>query len=217
MIGNLQISPRFQALLADFDIEAFQNNSGTIFGLWPDLTLAYVNLGWVQFAALNDGEPQNDSEWRLGRCVMDAIAEPLRPFFVENYGRCLREGRPWEHVYDCSSAELYREFHLTAFPLGEAEGLLVVNSLRREAIHTRVPCPPLDELYRDDGGMVTQCCHCRRVRRIGEAKVWDWVPAWVSDRPANTSHGLCEPCMGFHYSERRMNLGAFAEPFKTWS
>ncbi len=210
--------PRFEALLADdFDAAALENDGGTIYGLWPAFNLAFFNSGWLRFAALNDGEPQISVQWPLGRCVLEAIAEPLRPFFVENYGRCLREGRPWEHAYECSSPEVYRQFHMTAFPLGNAEGLLVVNSLRREVPHTRVPCPPLEELYRNDNGVVVQCCHCRRTRRAGTQNVWDWVPAWLSNRPASTSHGLCEPCMGFHYSDRQSDSGGIAEPFKTWS
>ena len=216
MTGNPQADPRFQALLADFDGEAIQNNRATIYGLWPDLALAYFNSGWTRFAALNGGEPQISAEWPLGRCILDAIAEPLRPFFVENYGRCLREERPWEHAYECSSASVYRRFHLTAFPLGAAAAVLVVNSLRQEVAHTRVASPPLEQLYRDADGIVMQCCHCRRVRRVDDPKVWDWVPEWLTHQPANTSHGLCEPCMGFHYAERRIDRPGVVEPFKTW-
>jgi hypothetical protein len=209
--------PRFLALLAEFEIDALQNDGGTIYGLWPDLTLAYVNLGWMRFSSLNGGEPQITSEWTRGRFVLDAIAEPLRPFFAENFERCLRDGRPWEHVYECSSADHFRLFHMTTFPLGAAEGLLVVNSLRQEVAHPRIACPPLDELYRNEYGIVTQCSHCRRVRRNGSDQVWDWVPAWVATQPPNTSHGLCEPCIGFHYSSQRTNGEEFAKSFKTYS
>ena len=212
-----QNSLGFQALLADFDGESLQNDNGTIFGLWPDLRLAFVNSGWMQFSTKNGGEPRITSEWKLGRCVLDAIAKPLRPFFAENYGRCLREGRPWEHVYECSSADHFRLFHMTTFPLGVAEGLLVVNSLRQEIAHSRIACPPLDKIYRNEHGILAQCSHCRRVRRIGENQVWDWVPAWVNTQPADTSHSLCEPCIGFYYSSQRTNSKDFVESFKTYS
>src|SRR6202042_2406372 len=102
---------------------------------------------------------------------------------------------------ECSSPEVYRQLHMTAFPLGRAEGLLVVNSVRLEVAHLRVACPPLEELYRNREGIIAQCCHCRRVRRAREPNVWDWVPAWLTNQPENTSHGLCEPCMAFHYSD----------------
>ena len=71
-------------------------------------------------------------------------------------------------------------------------------------------------LYRSAEGVLVQCCHCRRVRRIEEPMVWDWVPAWLTAGPEGTSHGLCEPCVGFHYSKEQMRSRAFAEPFKTW-
>lgn len=214
---EVQCDPRFQALLVEFDRESLRNDSGTIYGLWPDFTLAYVNLGWMRFAALNGGEPKLTSQWTLGRCVLDAISEPLRPFFAANYKRCLQEERPLEHLYECSSSRLYRQFHMTTFPLGNAEGLLVVNSLRQEVAHTRIVCPPLDELYRNEHGIVAQCSHCRRVRRIGADQIWDWVPAWVADMPPNTSHGLCEPCIGFYYSEQRSNHDGFVQSFSTSS
>jgi len=211
MTDNPHNDPRFLALLADFDREALLNDVGTIYGLWPDFTLAYFNLGWKRFSALNGGEPKLSSEWTLGRCSLDAISKCVRPFFAANYKRCLQEGRPWEHVYECSSARLFRTFHMITFPVGDAEGLLVVNSLRREIAHTKNACPPLDELYRNEHGIVTQCCHCRRMRRRGAEQVWDWVPAWVTTQLPNTSHGLCDPCIGFHYSAKRMD-GDGVEP-----
>src|SRR6056297_1105353 len=143
---------RFSPLLAEFEFDQIDPPGGvgsTIYGLWPDLTLAYANSAWSHFAAQNGGEPAISTDWSLGRCIMEAIAEPLRPFFFENYGRCLRESRPWEHVYDCSSADVYREFYMTVFPLGKAEGLLVIHSRRIETKHDRVPHPPLEGRYRD--------------------------------------------------------------------
>lgn len=207
---------RFQSLLTSFNIESLQYSSETIYGLWPTLTLAYLNVGWKRFSSMNGGEPKITSEWPLGRCVLDAVSEPLRPFFAENYRRCLEDGRPWEHTYECSSADTLREFHMTAFPLGKSEGLLVINSLRREAVHTSVVSSPLDEHYRNEHGIVTQCSHCRRVRRTKATQVWDWVPAWVSTPPANTSHGLCEPCFGFYYAEQPQQWRGSVQPFKTF-
>ncbi len=215
MTDNADYDPRFLKLLSAFEVNSLQNDGGTIYGLWPDLTLAYFNKEWKRFAMLNGGEPQITSEWNLGRCVLEAMAQPLRPFFTDNYGRCLREGRPWEHLYECSSADLFRQLHMTTFPLGAAEGLLVVNSLRLETPHTTVACPPLDELYRNEHHIVAQCSHCRRVRRAKGIPTWDWVPAWVSNHPPNTSHGLCEPCIGFYYSPQHTNRAGFAKSFRT--
>ena len=135
--------PLFLPLLSDFDLDQLESENDTIYGLWPDLTLAYASPAWTRFAAENDGEPAISTEWGQGRCILDAIAEPLWRFFVENFARSLQESRPWGHLYECSSADLYREFHMKVFPLGRAEGMLVVHSLRLETAHTRNPCPPL--------------------------------------------------------------------------
>ncbi len=215
MIDQQNNDPRFLNLLRDFDRDALEIDDATIFGLWSDLTLAYTNPGWKRFSAMNGGEPTITSEWALGRCVLDAIAEPLRPFYAANYRKSLMEGRPWEHVYECSSADQFRLMHMMVLPLGAAEGLLVINSLRQEIAHSRTPLPPLDELYRNAHGIVTQCSHCRRVRRDGTEHVWDWVPAWVVAQPARTSHGLCEPCIGFHHPLQPRNVRGPTDSFKT--
>lgn len=208
------IDPQFGRLLEDFEREAIAVSEDVVYGMWPDLTLAYFNHGWNRFAEANSGQPAIRTEWTLGRRLLDAIAEPLHPFFIANYRRCLEERRPWEHTYECSSATVYRTFHMVAYPLGESEGLLVVNSLRLMTEHTRESVPATDGLYRNQHGMVTQCCHCRRVRRPGVADTWDWVREWVATQPPATSHGICPACFGFHYSPLRDQRQGFMQPFQ---
>lgn len=215
MTETARIDPGFKPLLGDCDLAAVSESADTIYAVWPDLTLGFVNRGWTQFALQNNGVPTVPEHWSLGRCILEAIAQPLRPFFESNYAKCLREQRPWEHCYECSSPHTYRRFHMLTFPLGNAEGLLVVNSLRQEAAHTRTPRPAVASLYRNEHGVVTQCSHCRRVRRVGLEHTWDWVPDWVSRCPADTSHGLCEPCMSFHYSPNRSLGAGFVPSFRT--
>ena len=205
----------FVELLRDFDPAKLDASDETIYGLWPDFTLGYFNNGWRRFARENGGEPSISKNWPLGRCVMDTIPEPLKPFFQENFAKCLRENRPWEHRYECSSVELIRTFHMLSFPLGKAAGLLVINSLRHEGTNTCTSCPPLEQRYRNEHGILTQCCHCRRVRRVGTEHTWDWVPEWIDKRPKRISDGLCQPCMGFHYSPQRFYDADFAQAFHT--
>jgi hypothetical protein len=215
MVDKALTDPQFGRLLGDYDLAAISASEATIYGVWPDLTLAFVNQGWTRFAVRNNAEPTFHAKWSIGRNIVDAIALPLRPFFEENFARCLADKRPWEHCYECSSAELFRKFHMMTFPLGNADGLLVVNSLIQETPHTGTPCPPIESLYRNEYGMVTQCSHCRRIRRSGMEHTWDWVPDWVKAYPSDTSHGLCEPCLGFYYSPHR-GAGTFAESFRTF-
>lgn len=210
MINN----PEIDRLLWDSYPAAIHNADQAIYVLRPDLTLAYVNLGWTRFAAQNGGDPMISSNWPIGSSVLTAIAAVLRPFFAKNYAKCLQEKRPWEHRYECSSPELYRSFVMMTYPLGAGEGLLTVNSLVQEMPHTRCSHEPMEALYRDQHNFILQCCHCRRVKRRGAEPRWDWVPDWVRACPANTSHGLCEPCFGFHYRNSDQSNG-FSDTFRT--
>jgi hypothetical protein len=47
----------FRPLLADCESGALEDATGTVYGLWPDLTLAFMNPAWFRFAAENRGEP----------------------------------------------------------------------------------------------------------------------------------------------------------------
>src|SRR6478736_3553050 len=117
----------FRQLLKEFSPDLLHQCSQTIFAMRPDLTLAYVNIGWQTFATLN-GEPQISSKWPLGRCVLDAMTSTFRDFFKSNFATCLNQTRPWGHRYECSSPQACREFKMLVYPLGVAQGFLVVNS-----------------------------------------------------------------------------------------
>ncbi|MGN6133451.1 MAG: hypothetical protein ACTHOU_03080, partial [Aureliella sp.] len=72
------------SLLDEFNVEELDRLAATIYGLTPDLKLAYTNPAWHRFA-LENGGSKIAPQWGLGRSILEAIAEPLRPFFVENY------------------------------------------------------------------------------------------------------------------------------------
>jgi hypothetical protein len=209
------LNSRFFRLLNEFDFDQLQSDAGTIYGLWPDLTLAYTNPAWSRFASDNGSEGTISGRWSMGCNVIDAIAQPLRAFYIKNYDRCLSEGRPWEHSYACTAANQDRMFHTIVFPLGAGEGLLVVNSLQVDLGHGRISRPPMEAQYRNRSGIINQCCHCRRIRRVGEGPIWDWIPAWARRNPVRTSHGLCAACSGFYYAEARWNLKSVIRPFST--
>ena len=209
-MAELNCDPDFLPLLDGFQLSVLQRDPGTIYGLWPDLRLAYTNSGWSQFAAENGGEPAISQNWGLGADITRAIAEPLRPCFQECYGQCLREDRPWVHMYECSTPAVYRAFQMKVFPLRRSAGLLVINSLKVVAAMQR-PCEaPLEQRYRDGNGLILQCAHCRRVRPLDGQ--WDWVADWVKRPPPKTSHGICEVCVAYYFTIRR---GRFDPPFST--
>lgn len=199
-------APGFGPLLAGFDPAALDQHQGTVFGLWPDLTLAYFNPAWFAFARDNAGEPAISAQWVLGRHVMDAIPEALQPFYAGWFRQTLAQAagpRPVVHVYECSSAGIYRRFVMHVYPLRRGTGLLVVNSLDVEQPYAeatgQIAQAPDPSRYLDSQGIVHQCAHCRRIEAVGAGNRWDWVPQWVEHPPASTSHTLCNLCLDHYY------------------
>lgn len=207
-------NPVFERLMSGFHSDAMYLSQDSICGLWPDLTMAYFNSGWTQFAERNGGEPTISERWSIGSQVLDAMAVPIRGFFREKFERVLRERRLWEHLYECSSSSVERRMKMTVYPLGAREGLLAVHSLVQEQPNSQSGSSPLEEIYLNQEQLIVQCCQCRRVQRAGAANVWDWVPAWVDSPPRNTSHGLCDPCFGFYYADGRFLSNLGQKPFQ---
>jgi hypothetical protein len=83
------------------------------------------------------------------------------------------------------------------FPL-EA-GFAVINSLRVEHPHDRLPIAPDDAVYRNKSGFLRMCANCRRTNRVADPAAWDWVPAYVDRRQTDVTHGVCPACMEFYY------------------
>ena len=199
-----RFSPGFRDLLKTFELPVIEAHAGTVFGLWRDLRLAYFNPWWLKFAEENDGEPSISLDWGLGRSLLDSVPDILRPFYRDLYGNALQQGRlpPLQHEYECSSADLFRRFMMTVYPLRQGEGFLVVNSLAVEKAHDpheRKDNEPDPGTYIGDDGLIRQCSNCRRTKNAKEPNRWDWVSAWVAEPPARTSHTLCAFCLAHYY------------------
>jgi hypothetical protein len=199
----VQCHPDFAPLLVKFDPGALESHPSTVYGLFPDFTIAYFNPAWVAFAADN-GLGDVQSRWGLDADIRDALSEPLRTYYVAAYERCLRSGEVWQHEYECSSHMYFRRFSLHAYPLGQREGLLIVNSILVEQPHGAHPEHGHLEQYLESG-MLRQCMHCRRVRHPEHAHRWDWVPALLQKPYDQTSHGLCAVCSDYYF-------GPFSDP-----
>ncbi len=193
-----QVDPEFKPLLRNHNLPALTAHAGTVYGIWADFRLAYVNPGWFRFAADNDGEPGVSSHWTLGRSILEAMPARLRQFYRGQYASVLRSGTVWTHRYECSSDRIYRVFRQVVCPLSK-EGLLIANSLVVEQPHDAAARPAADaddETYRNRVGVISQCGLCRRVRNQREPERWDWVPAWVKRMPEQVSSAVCPVCMG---------------------
>jgi len=201
--------PRFSPLLNQFRSVDLDRNPDTVYGLWPDLTLSYLNRAWFNFAAANGGEPAISDRWGLGTPVADAWPECLRTWYRDFMAAAFATGgkRPAQHEYECSSSELRRRFVMSVYSLAgpSGDGLLVVNSPLIEAPWTALgtkAMPPVSPSYVDAAGLMHQCVHCRRIRTIGNPAEWHWVPEWVAHAQPNVSHVLCDLCLEHYYPTR---------------
>ena len=193
----------FISLLGGFDLETLEAHQGPVVGLWSDYRMAYLNPAWFAFARENDGEPEISRDWPLGRSMMDAVPEELKSFYRQAFEKCLDSGIPWHHNYECSSAEVLRRFHLTAYPLKQHGGLLIVHSLTKEIPHEdnrRQGLAFSAPQHLDHHGFVHQCANCRRVQNLKKGPdCWDWVPSLIETPYARTSHSICPICLAFYH------------------
>ncbi|HBP86331.1 MAG TPA: hypothetical protein PKK23_18580 [Nitrospirales bacterium] len=204
--------PSFRKILGSFNELNIETHSAPVYGLWKDLTLAYFNPAWFTFAKENHGEPAISSEWKLGRNVLESVTRHLKAFYADFFQACLEDGRnqsrPYQLVYECSSAETFRKYLMTLYALRRDEGLLVVNALVQE--RPRGPSAlkepqeiRLSDIYSDKNGIIHQCAHCRKVKNVKHQNRWDWVSECVDTVPPNIRHDLCPFCFDYYYPAAR--------------
>jgi hypothetical protein len=160
-----------------------------------------VNAAWDAFATGNGG-PGCTGAVLVGSHYAAHVAgeEP-----GQRLAASLRRGLAGETVGDdseCNTPERFRHLRTLYLPVrarhdGPVAGLLVIHTVLREGPIGEVhPAHPPDEAaYRGAGGLIRMCSCCRRARRLAGPQRWDYVPAWVSQRPAEVTHGLCEACL----------------------
>ena len=122
--------PRFRALIERVGARAFDESRDVIYGLWPDLRLAYTNAAWTKFARENDGEVTLGA-WGLGRSVPEAFGPALEGFYARAFSEALARGTVWEHTYSCPSPDVNRWYAMRVLPI-EGQGLMVCHSLVAE-------------------------------------------------------------------------------------
>lgn len=200
------MDPAFPAFLEGFKLESLESSSSVIYATDSELRLIYFNPSWFAFARDNGGEPAISTRFPLFTPLMDAILGPLKQFYLAAFLRVLEKGSPWEHEYECSSETYYRRFHQTIYPLRNRKGLVFVNSLLVDALHkneNKNESPPLPEVYTaPETGNMNMCSHCRRIQRVKETEVWDWIPEFIANPLPNTSHTLCPICYDYYFKSK---------------
>ncbi len=196
---------RKSLLLLDWE-SRFESDPAVIFVLDSDFRLRYCNEAWDRFAMENGAVPQALRDRQIGRSVMEAMPAPLKRFYARLYAQVLFVEPSADHEYECSSAEIFRRFHMSVQRLdvaGESSFLLVVNSLLVEEPFERPSALYSSDALRQEDGLITMCCHCRRTRVPGGEDLWVWVPGLVREMPPDVSHGICPICFDIHYGQLR--------------
>lgn len=186
--------------LSPFDRSGLDAEAATVYAVDQALRICFTNRAWTTFARENGADWAEDSSAVLGTHVMTPIPAILQPFYSGIFEAVLRRGEVVEHDYECSSPAKLRQFRMRILPRAVG-GAVVVHSRLIEVDHGRIPTSPTDSLFRDANGMIVQCSHCRRVRRVDDPAVWDWVPAYVQSPPEALSHGLCRVCAKYYYPD----------------
>lgn len=186
--------PAFAALLPPGVSQALDQDESLAIGVWRDLKTAYFNDAYVEMAKSFGGAGFLE-DWGLGRSVLDAAPEKVRPFLRSLYESALRGEGLVTHSYLCPTPTEQRRFRSTYHPLRDNQGVLVVHRF------VIANAPPVAEArpetaYRDDEGIMHQCANCRATKaQVGSR--WDFVPGFIVKMPDSVSHGLCPACETF--------------------
>ena len=204
----------FLALLPPEQVRELHERRDSACGLWPDLTIAYVNPAWARFAKDNGASNGFPARWREGAPFLDGVGKPLREYYRSHLLAALRSSQIWSSEYECSSPKLFRLYRMDVTPVGLGRGLLVTHTRLAQLPHTpsltRGPVDPAP--YLDEHGHIPQCMHCRRVQRADAKHQWDWVPLWVEQVPDAATGSLCTECIAARYPELAKELGESLEP-----
>jgi hypothetical protein len=201
-------SKTFLALLEPELAQQLEARRDSACGLWPDLSIAYVNPAWARFAKDNGASNGFPARWREGASFLDGVGKPLREYYRSHLVQVLQSARLWASEYECSSPELFRLYRMDVMPVGERQGLLVTHTRLTQLPHApglaRGPVDPAP--YLDEHRQVPQCMHCRRVQRADAKHLWDWIPLWVEHVPDFATGSLCTECIATRYPELAQEL-----------
>ena len=198
-IDELRVSPEFRRAAGNELLTALDAEQEVVYAVDRAMTLHFVNRGWHDFAIANEGARCID-DYVVGDSIDRAIPAVLKPFYRGAFDAVFAGGPPLDHLYECPSTNQQRSFRMRAARLVGGDFLIVSNQLVRQLDAGGADASEVvPEKYVGENGLVVQCAHCRRCRRV-ESEIWDWVPAYVAARSEGVSHGLCPSCFAHHYS-----------------
>lgn len=200
----------FPNQLKGLDFRTLEKSQHSIYGFSKDLKLIYFNESWVRFANENhfkgDIADRYPIETPLSGIIRGAEVES---FYLKNYKKVLATRQVWAHEYECSSDREFRVFRQVVYPLKDEAGLVVVNSQLVNlpmAIIQRTSCEGIEQEYRQESGLITQCTNCRLTKRKDPSEIWDWVPEWARNIPTDCSLSICPVCFDYYWKYASVNL-----------
>lgn len=131
---------------------------------------------------------------------MDAVPDVLREFYLIAYDNVERHRKDWWHIFECSSPTSSRLFQMRILPCEEG-ALLTINTLIGETTLEAAEPKPVED-YAGSDGIAVMCSHCRRVRRVDQPAIWDWVPELLMSGQVLATFDLCDFCTAYHYHVR---------------
>ncbi len=185
------------SLLKASEIKRIEASEDIIYVVDKNFTLCGFNRAWISFAKQNNGEGVL-KKYGVGTSIISALPEVLKDYYISLYRKALDSGERVDNQYDCSSAETYRKYHQSIYPLSEKKGLLISNHCLIEKTNEE-KAEHFASKHRNKYGIITQCCHCRRVKNYSKKNQWDWIPELISQTHEKISHGICWHCISFYY------------------
>ncbi len=198
--GHLKLSVDFARTLDAED--------SVVVVLDQDGIIRFVNHAWTR-SAQRDEAPGCLPEAVLGRRYLDFVLGDLNLIVSAAFERAARQGPGLASIWlnsECNTPETYRQLTTRISLLwtaGEDKGsvgYVVHNEVR--AIGPMNERHQLIEAsagsWRGAYGLIRQCSCCRRVLHP-ETRRWAMCVALLETPELQTSHGLCELCLGTYY------------------
>lgn len=195
----MQVDPKFRKKIEYLDQASISESPDVIYIVDDKLVLRAFNDAWVEFA-LNNAGTSVMQKYPLGTSIQQTFPDTIQEYLTSAFARAMESNIPFELDYECSSANQFRLYHQSAYPIADAAGLVISNHMIKSKPHTQ-PAHEFSEAFLDDHGLMIQCSNCRKICDPKNRNRWLWVPDVLDKVYPNTSHAICPRCYDFYYPE----------------
>jgi hypothetical protein len=193
----MKIEPGFAHNLSHLDCPALAASRDSVIIIDHNLRIVGYNEAYVLFTRTHCQFDSN-TELLLGSSMLFAIDEPQQHVFHQKFRSAITTHTPFEYDYQCPSLIDHKKLHLSGYPLPRKKGMLITHHLQlslgqgQTGIEHQHFIPKKNEL-------ITQCCHCRKIRAKNSEHPWYWIPQVLENKLSNISHGFCPFCQEHYY------------------